>query len=65
MEIAVSKLIKVKAYVYSPDIPEGLYINHPQVSEHSFTVPGEDAAHFLQLKPFKQYQYFVPPGTYY
>ena len=31
---------------------------------NSLILPGENAAHFLQLKPFTQYQYFVPPGAH-
>ena len=53
--------------IYSPDIPEGssitstvLYRN-PLV--HSLIPPVEDTAHILQMKPFKQYQFFVPDGT--
>ena len=47
----------------------GLYINFPQVQKltrsQSRLLPGENAAHFLQLKPFTQYQIFVPPGTHF
>ena len=52
--------VKVKVAIYSPDIPEDssdFYINYPQVLELTFSqshLPGENAAHLLQLKPFTQ-----------
>ena len=66
------KKVKVNVYVYSSDIPvnrfSGLYIIYLQVLELTLSqshLPGENAAHFLQLKPFTQYQFFFPPGTLY
>ena len=51
----------------SPEVHRTLHLLGLAVGTHSFTVssPCGDAAHFLQLKPFALYQFFVPPGTHY
>ena len=62
---------KLKMFIYSPNIPSrfcGLYINYPHILELTLSqshLPGENAALFLQLKPFTQYQFLIPPGTNY
>ena len=62
--------VKEKMYVFSPDIPESsadfTFIT-PRYWNSLFQshLPEENAVHFLQLKPFTQYQFFIPPGTYY
>ena len=62
-------MVKVKVYVYSPDIPacrfSGLYINYPQVLELKLSqshLPGlgENAA-----KVSVAVLIFVPPGTHF
>ena len=57
-------------YVYRPDI-HGSSADFTLITPRCLNslsqshLPGEDAADFLQLKPFTQHQIFVPPGTHY
>ena len=56
--------VKVKVFIYSPKsrckhaVHQTLHITFPGVGTHSYFqshLPGKNAAHFLQLKPFVQF----------
>ena len=60
--------VKVVYYLVqiSPEIHRTLHYLPPGIGTHFFCyLPWENAAHFLKLKPFTQYQSFIPPGTHY
>ena len=57
-------VLKVKVYVYSPDIPSrlsGLSINYPQLLH----LPGMNVAQFSATVVIHTVSIFVPPGTHY
>ena len=64
----IATVVKVKVIIYSPIFPKAHRTLHklpPGIRTQSH-LPGENAALFLQLKPFTPVHFFsIPPGTHY